>query len=213
MALHTVEKIGGTSMSNYPAVRDNIIQIGRSQAQMYQRIFVVSAYGGMTNRLLEHKKSREPGVYALFANNDSDWQWSEALTDTAKAMREFNAQLFDQPHILKQADQFITERMEGIRSCLLDLQRVCSYGHFQINEHLATVREMLAGVGEAHSAFNVALLLQSEGINARFVDLSGWREKDNLALDDKILTVFSRYDLATEMPIVTGYTPVQSIPS
>ncbi|MFT4674781.1 MAG: aspartate kinase [Reinekea sp.] len=206
MALHTVEKIGGTSMNNYPAVRDNIIQIGRSHAQMYQRIFVVSAYGGMTNRLLEHKKSREPGVYALFANNDSDWQWSEALTDTAKAMREFNAQLFDQPHILKQADQFITERMEGIRSCLLDLQRVCSYGHFQINEHLATVREMLAGVGEAHSAFNVALLLQSEGINARFVDLSGWREKDNLALDEKILAVFSRYDLATEMPIVTGYT-------
>lgn len=206
MALHTVEKIGGTSMTNYPAVRDNIIQISRSQSQMYNRVFVVSAYGGMTNRLLEHKKTREPGVYALFANNDSDWQWSEALTDTAKAMREFNATLFEQPHLLKQADQFITERMEGIRSCLLDLQRVCSYGHFQINEHLATVREMLAGVGEAHSAFNTALLLQSEGINARFVDLSGWREPDNLPLDEKIQSVFSRYEVASEMPIVTGYT-------
>lgn len=209
MALHTVEKIGGTSMSNYPAVRDNIVQTSRSQADMYQRIFVVSAYGGMTNYLLEHKKTREPGVYALFANNDSDWQWSEALTDTAKRMRQMNAQLFEQAHLLKQADQFITERMEGIRSCLLDLQRVCSYGHFQINEHLATVREMLAGVGEAHSAFNTALLLQSEGINARFVDLSGWREQDNLPLDDKIKSVFSRYDFSTEMPIVTGYTQCQ----
>jgi aspartate kinase len=206
MAQHTVEKIGGTSMSNYPAVRDNIIQVTRPQSKMYNRIFVVSAYGGMTNRLLEHKKTREPGVYALFANNDSDWQWSEALTDTAKAMREFNASLFEQPHLLKQADQFITERMEGIRSCLLDLQRVCSYGHFQINEHLATVREMLAGVGEAHSAFNTALLLQSEGVNARFVDLSGWREPENLPLDEKIESVFSRYDMSSEMPIVTGYT-------
>lgn len=206
MAKHTVEKIGGTSMTHYPAVRDNIIQIQRPQSEMYQRIFVVSAYGGMTNRLLEHKKSREPGVYALFANNDSDWQWSEALTDTAKAMREFNATLFEQPHLLKQADQFITERMEGIRSCLLDLQRVCSYGHFRINEHLQTVREMLAGVGEAHSAFNTALLLQSEGVNARFVDLTGWREADDLPLDEKIQTVFSRYDFASEMPIVTGYT-------
>lgn len=206
MALHTVEKIGGTSMSNYPAVRDNIIQITRAQSDMYNRIFVVSAYSGMTNLLLEHKKSREPGVYALFANNDSDWQWSEALTDTAKAMREFNATLFEQTHLLKQADQFITERMEGIRSCLLDLQRVCSYGHFQINEHLATVREMLAGVGEAHSAYNTALLLQAEGINTRFVDLSGWRERENQALEDKIKTVFARYDLANEMPIVTGYT-------
>lgn len=206
MAKHTVEKIGGTSMSNYPAVRDNIIQIARPTTEMYQRIFVVSAYSGMTNKLLEHKKSKEPGVYALFANNDSDWQWSEALTDAAKAMREINSTLFEQPHLLKQADQFITERMEGIRSCLLDLQRVCSYGHFQINEHLSTVREMLAGVGEAHSAFNTALLLQAEGINSRFVDLSGWREPDNLSLDEKIASVFSRYDLAHEMPIVTGYT-------
>jgi aspartate kinase len=206
MALHTVEKIGGTSMNNYAAVRDNIVQVTRNSTNMYQRIFVVSAYGGLTNKLLEHKKNREPGVYGLFANNDSDWQWSEALTDTAKAMREINATLFSAPHLLKQADQFITERMEGIRSCLLDLQRVCSYGHFQINEHLATVREMLAGVGEAHSAFNTSLLLQSEGINARFVDLTGWREPDNLKFTDKIATVFARYDLSCEMPIVTGYT-------
>ena len=40
---HTVEKIGGTSMSNYEAVRDNIILGGRSKGELYQRIFVVSA--------------------------------------------------------------------------------------------------------------------------------------------------------------------------
>jgi aspartate kinase len=65
---------------------------------------------------------------------------------------------------------------------------------------------MLAGVGEAHSAFNTALLLQSEGVNARVVDLSGWREPENLPLDEKIESVFSRYDMSSEMPIVTGYT-------
>lgn len=206
MAQHTVEKIGGTSMNDYVAVRDNIVQIHRDPETLYQRIFVVSAYGGITNLLLEHKKSKEPGVYALFANDDSDWEWSERLTDAAKAMREVNASMFEMPHSRKQADQFITERMEGIRSCLLDLQRVCSFGHFQIEEHLATVREMLAGVGEAHSAFNTALLLQAEGINARFVDLTGWREPDNLMMDEKIHKTFSRFDLSQEMPIVTGYT-------
>lgn len=206
MAQHTVEKIGGTSMNDYVAVRDNIVQIHRDPETLYQRIFVVSAYGGITNLLLEHKKSKEPGVYALFANDDSDWEWSERLTDAAKAMREVNARMFEMPHSRKQADQFITERMEGIRSCLLDLQRVCSFGHFQIEEHLATVREMLAGVGEAHSAFNTALLLQAEGINARFVDLTGWREPDNLMMDEKIHKTFSRFDLTQEMPIVTGYT-------
>lgn len=206
MAQHTVEKIGGTSMNDYVAVRDNIVQIHRDPETLYQRIFVVSAYGGITNLLLEHKKSKEPGVYALFANDDSDWEWSERLTDAAKAMREVNARMFEMPHSRKQADQFITERMEGIRSCLLDLQRVCSFGHFQIEEHLATVREMLAGVGEAHSAFNTALLLQAEGINARFVDLTGWREPDNLMMDEKIHKTFSRFDLSQEMPVVTGYT-------
>lgn len=64
-AQHTVEKIGGTSMSNYEAVRDNIIIAKRKKSDLYQRIFVVSAYGGVTNELLEHKKTGEPGVYAL----------------------------------------------------------------------------------------------------------------------------------------------------
>lgn len=203
---HTVEKIGGTSMSDYAAVRDNIIQVNRPAAELYERIFVVSAYAGITNALLEHKKTKEPGVYALFANNDSDWLWSDKLSDVAKMMRQMNADLFDAPHLLKQADQFITERIEGIRSCLLDLQRVCSYGHFQIEEHLATVREMLAGVGEAHSANNLALLLQSEGVNAQFVDLTGWREPENLPIEERINETFGRFDLANEILIVTGYT-------
>ena len=50
----TVEKIGGTSMSEYAAVRDNII-LGNEQ-KLTHRLVVVAAYGGMTNLLLEHKK-------------------------------------------------------------------------------------------------------------------------------------------------------------
>jgi aspartate kinase len=203
---HTVEKIGGTSMSDYAAVRDNIIGVQRPHDELYNRVFVVSAYSGMTNMLLEDQSTNKPGVYALFANDDSDWAWNERLSDVSRAMHEHNAKLFDQEHTRMQADQLVTERVEGIRNCLLDLQRVCSYGHFQIDEHLSTVREMLAGLGEANSAFNTALLLQSEGINARFVDLTGWRETENMSLDDKINSVFSKYDFSTEMLIVTGYT-------
>ncbi len=72
----SVEKIGGTSMSDYPAVRDNIILYPESP---YQRIFVVSAYGGITNDLLEHKKTDQPGVYGLFANDDVEDDWRIAL--------------------------------------------------------------------------------------------------------------------------------------
>ncbi|MCH8497814.1 MAG: aspartate kinase [Marinobacter sp.] len=202
---HTVEKIGGTSMSNYEAVRDNIILGGRSKDELYNRIFVVSAYAGVTNELLEHKKTGEPGVYALFAEAESDWAWGDDLTKLIKMLTDINAELFTDPMLKHQADQFITDRIEGVRGCLIDLQRLCSYGQFRLEEHLLTVREMLAGIGEAHSAFNTALRLQQEGINARFVDLTGWRDNDILPLDEKLKLAFDNIDLSRELAITTGY--------
>ena len=53
-ARHSVEKIGGTSMSRFAELMDTILIGDRSGEDLYQRIFVVSAYGGMTNLLLEH---------------------------------------------------------------------------------------------------------------------------------------------------------------
>jgi aspartate kinase len=203
--LHTVEKIGGTSMSNYEAVRDNIIFGDRKKDELYQRIFVVSAYGGVTDELLEHKKTGEPGVYALFADAESDWAWGDDLTKLVKFLTDKNSDLFPDPMLKQQADQFITDRIEGVRGCLIDLQRLCSYGQFQLEEHLLTVREMLAGIGEAHSAFNTALKLQQEGVNARFVDLTGWRDAELLPLDEKLKQAFDAVDLTRELPIVTGY--------
>lgn len=192
-------------MSNYEAVRDNIIIGNRDKDDLYQRIFVVSAYGGVTNELLEHKKTGEPGVYALFADAESDWAWGDDLTKLVKFLTDINGELFEDPMLKQQADQFITDRIEGVRGCLIDLQRLCSYGQFQLEEHLLTVREMLSGIGEAHSAFNTALKLQQEGINARFVDLTGWRDAELLPLDEKLKQAFDAVDLTRELPIVTGY--------
>ena len=56
--MHTVEKIGGTSMSCFQDVLENIFLTEHPQHGLYQRIFVVSAYSGMTNQLLEHKNRR-----------------------------------------------------------------------------------------------------------------------------------------------------------
>ena len=53
---HTVEKIGGTSIANTSAVFENILIGDRCGEDLYNRIFVVSAYSGMTDLLLEHKK-------------------------------------------------------------------------------------------------------------------------------------------------------------
>lgn len=55
---YTVEKIGGTSMTAFDAV----LEIFYSAEQLYGRVFVVSAYSGMTDALLECKRTGAPGI-------------------------------------------------------------------------------------------------------------------------------------------------------
>ncbi|MGB3626812.1 MAG: aspartate kinase [Henriciella sp.] len=202
---HTVEKIGGTSIANTEVILNNVLINGHTGDELYNRIFVVSAYAGMTDLLLEHKKSGKPGVYGLFASAENKWEWSEALTDLSQAMREKNAEVFGEHSDRKIADNFVLERVEGVRNCLIDLHRLCSYGQFRLDEHLLTVREMLAALGEAHSAHNTTLLLRQHDINAQFVDLTGWRDDEKLTLDERIETSFKGIDFATTLPITTGY--------
>lgn len=202
---HTVEKIGGTSMSRTEELLDTVLIGGREGADLYQRIFVVSAYSGMTDALLEHKKSGKPGVYKLFASAESGWGWGDALSAVADMMYDHNARIFSDEGARQSANRFARERVEGVRSCLIDLSRLCSFGHFQLQQHLLTVREMLASLGEAHSAFNTALLLNLKGVRARMVDLTGWREAGQYSLDEAIERALADVDLATELPIVTGY--------
>ncbi len=205
MAEHTVEKIGGTSISNTETVLKNVLIGKRKKSELYNRIFVLSAYAGITDMLLEHKKTQDPGVYSLFVGADSEWAWSDSISEVCQEMRRINAEIFDDITDRREADRFVRERIEGVRSCMIDLHRLCSYGHFKLEEHLMTVREMLSAIGEAHSAFNTTLLLQKQGVNAQFVDLTGWRDTEYMDLDDRINSAFEAIDITKTLPIVTGY--------
>lgn len=202
---HTVEKIGGTSMSRTPELLDGLLIGRRSGAELYNRVFVVSAYGGITNLLLEHKKTGAPGVYAMFSEADNDYGWSEGLNIAMRAMMEAHRNILTESADLRAADDFVRERIEGARSCLIDLQRLCSYGHFHLDAHMLTIRELLSGLGEAHSAFVTATLLRRHDVNVRFVDLTGWRDESQPDLETRIARGFQDIDLARELPIVTGY--------
>jgi aspartate kinase len=202
---HTVEKIGGTSMSRVHVLKDTLFIGDRKGADLYGRVFVVSAFGGITDLLLEHKKSGEPGVYAHFANAEGDHGWHDALNRVADQMRACHTNVLEHPADREQAESFVTERILGARNCLIDLQRLCAYGHFRLSEHMLQIRELLSGLGEAHSAFVTTLMLRRAGVNARLVDLSGWRDEGDVSLKDRILAAMKAVDPAVEMPIVTGY--------
>jgi aspartate kinase len=93
MNKHTVEKIGGSSMSRSDELLDTLLIGDRKGADLYQRIFVVSAYGGITDLLLENKKSGAPGVYAYYNAEHSGSDWSDALDGVCERMIGLNAAL------------------------------------------------------------------------------------------------------------------------
>lgn len=192
-------------MSNFDLLINNIFIGDRSGEDLYNRMFVVSAYGGITNMLLEHKKTGEPGVYALFAAGDPSWK--DALKGVEDEMCRINSRLAEKSGLdLEKAYEFVKYRISGLEACLSDLRRLCSYGHFELEDYLPACREMLSAVGEAHSAHNSTLILQSMGVNATFVDLSGWKEEITLDMDEKIRQAVNELDVTKELPIITGYT-------
>ena len=202
--LHTVEKIGGTSMSRFKELMDNILLGNLNNNEIYNRIFVVSAYSGMTNMLLEHKKTGDPGVYSSFAKCDG--KWKKLLEEVREKMLDINHSLECIGLDLKKADSFLNERVDGIKACLQDLLRIHSYGHLSSENYLPASREFLSALGEAHSAYNSVIILKANGVNARFVDLTGWKETTTTSINKVIQKAFKKIDLKTELPIVTGYT-------
>ena len=195
-------------MTRFGDVMKNVIVGKRKGAELYNRIFVVSAYSSITNLLLEDKKNGTPGVYGHFAADNELWR--QALGKVRSKMLEYNKSFEPVGLDVAKADEFITKRLDGIEACLEDLMSLRTFGHFKPADYLPATREFLAAVGEVHSAYNSAEILKNNGINARFVDLSGWKSTKSLTLDQAILDAFKDIDFSTEMPIVTGYVKFDS---
>lgn len=204
MGNHTVEKIGGTSMTRFGELMNNIL-LSDSQKKkgIYNRIFIVSAYSGITNLLLEDKKTGEPGVYGKFADGSNEWL--AKLEETRCKMIELNHSFESLGLDLQAADNFVNTRIAGIKDCLLSLMELRSFGHFKPADYLPASREFLSAVGEAHSAFNSVEILKKQGVNAVFVDLSGWQDHESHSIEQMIEKNLANMDFSTCMPIVTGY--------
>lgn len=199
----TVEKIGGTSMSRFHDVLKNIIFGQKRDNSLYNRIFVVSAYANVTNWLLEHKKTGEPGIYQKFVKNED---YKEALQELLKKLLAINKTFEDIGLELDVAEKFITDRINQATSYLQSLKNVLATGYVDKNSILLAAREILASIGEAHSAFNSVNILKNNGINAILIDLCGFDDPEYLTIDERIHKAFKNIDFSTTMPIATGYT-------
>jgi len=199
----TVEKIGGTSMSQFHDVLKNIIIGKREGDKLYNRVFVVSAYGGVTNWLLEHKKTKAPGIYKIFVDNQNyEAAMNELLGKLIGLNRRFKDIKLDQG----KADEFITNRINQAKSYLDHLASVLATGYVSKQNILLAAREILSSIGEAHSAFNSVNILLNNNINARFVDLCGFNDSSFLTIDERIKKEFRDIKFDNELVIATGYT-------
>ncbi|MCK4880106.1 MAG: aspartate kinase, partial [Bacteroidales bacterium] len=162
----TVHKIGGTSMSKFEDVLENIVKGQAPEGFFYNRIFVVSAYNSVTNWLLEHKKTGEPGVYDLFVKNKD---YRQALEGLLVKLVAINHGMKEIGLDLGVADAFIRERVDQCLNYLVSLGEVMTSGYVNKQNILLAAREILASIGEAHSAFNSVNILKNNGVESIFV--------------------------------------------
>lgn len=199
----TVEKIGGTSMSQFGDCLENIIKGGRTPETMYNRIFVVSAYNNVTNWLLEHKKTGEPGVYARFLHNQD---YAKALDALYDRLLEINKEFESIGLNLTEAREFLQYRMKQAKTYLSSMYQVITSGYVERSNIYLAAREILASLGEAHSAWNSVNILKNNGIHATFIDLCGFNDSESLTIDERIHKAFKDIDFSSTLCIATGYT-------
>ena len=189
-------------MSALKDVIQNIILFNRSGEQLYNRIFVVSAFSGVTNLLLENKKTGEPGVYHNLANFKD---FHKPLSELVLKLKQINKTYESLGLNIAEADAFIEKRIHDAQTYLENLANILSSGYVSSEGILQAAREILASIGESHSAFNFTNILQHMGINATLVDLSGFNDHHSYTIDQRIKRDLQHIDFEKTICIVTGY--------
>ncbi|MCS6795383.1 MAG: aspartate kinase, partial [Raineya sp.] len=170
--------------------------------RIYNRIYVVSAYSGVTNWLLENKKTQEPGVYHYFT---AQKDYSQKLQELCLRLQKINEGYQNLGLDVSKANAFIQQRISDAQKYLESLADVLASGYLPQENIFQAAREILASIGESHAAFNSVNILQNKGYNATLVDLSGFHDSEPLTIDQRIRKYLTGIDFKTTICIVTGY--------
>jgi aspartate kinase len=192
-------KIGGTSMSNIPAVLQyiNYLLSQNTHNRDFNYNFVVSAFGGVTDLLLENKKTGVPGVYGVFKDRGD---FGAQLDSVLRSLIKINVSQVAHRLDLESANEFITYQLTDTRRYLNDLLADDGLDADAINSR---ARERLAAIGESHSAYNLSSILNSQNIESDCVDLSSFDTPQG-RVEDTIKDATQRI-LGSTISIITGY--------
>ena len=104
------------------------------------------------------------------------------------------------------ADAFVDQRIGQAREYLNAMHHVLASGYLSRKDVLLAAREVLASIGESHSAFNSVEILKANGVNAILMDLAGFDDNEAWTIDERIAHSFKGLDLANNVIVATGYT-------
>ena len=152
--------------------------------------------------MLENKKTGAPGVYHRIAKHQN---FHRPLKDLIVKLKTINKKYAELGLDLAIADQFIENHVNQAQKYLENLANILASGYVSKEGILQAAREILASIGETHSAFSFANILQNMNINARLIDLSGFDDSRPLTIDQRIKHAFKNIDLEQTICIVTGY--------
>jgi aspartate kinase len=133
-------------------------------------------------------------------------KYDEALEGVLNKLLEINRSFIDIGLDLEIADNFIKNRIQEARNYLHNMANILGSGYLDKESILLAAREVLASLGEAHSAFNSVNILENNNINATFVDLCGFEDSDFLSIDERIHKFLKGIDFSKTIAVVTGYT-------
>ncbi|CAA7602150.1 Amino acid kinase family [Acididesulfobacillus acetoxydans] len=190
-------------MSQFGDVLSNIIGAPDSAKFRYGRVFVVSAYAGVTDMLLEDKKSGDPGIYQYFVRGED---YSAALEELLTRLLALNEEMTALGLNFHTCREFLLDRVMQAEAYLGSMEDILASGYVGRESIFSAARELLASIGEAHSAFNTVNVLQNRGIRAKLVDLTGFRDPKQLTIEERIRESFRYVDPAQTLIVATGYT-------
>ena len=86
------------------------------------------------------------------------------------------------------------------------MHHVLASGYLARQDVLLAAREVLASIGESHSAFNSVEILKANGVPALLMDLAGFDDNEAWTIDERIAHSFQGLDIANNVIVATGYT-------
>lgn len=190
-------------MSKFQNVLKDIIGYPGSNGFRYGRVFVVSAYAGITNMLLEDKKTKAPGIYQNFIKGED---YEVTMEKFLQMALEINETFVDIGLDSKVCREFLEERVLQAKAYLNSMEDIVASGYIKRDSIFSAARELLASIGEAHSAYNTVHILLNNGIQAKLVDLTGFRDPKQLSISERIEKSFKNVNPQEEILVATGYT-------